>query len=342
MVLTTKIIRAVTELSHAAGPAERWISPVGEAPKDAPKGRNHFVLFMKPEVLAVDDGVEVGAILELVLQALRAHAVNTGAIRVLNGHYLGRYHLMEEHYGVINRASRLGEAALSAATRKKLMAECPKVDRILGGHEFLEKYPEVSAFALNIISDTLGTKKIASGKYYAVLNVAGERVVVLNPFHPQQVQHYTMPGRTIVVFECASDTDWRVLREEMTGSTDPTKAAEGSIRRMLLEKKAKLGLRDVATATNGVHCSAGPLEAMLEFSRFFSDHAKKKLIKLSETPFGEQLARAGIGKKELAALAKNPLLGKESAAAYAFNLTEEKNSDVAADLLAETAGATAS
>jgi len=331
MALTSKILQAVSELARAEEPAERWVRPVGEPPK----GRNHFVLFLKPEVLAARDGVKVEAILDLVLAALEKHRVNTGAIRVLNGHYLGRYHILEEHYGVINRASRLGAGALSEATRKKLMAECPDIDRVLGGHEFMKEFPEVSAFALNILSDTLKTKKIASGKYYAVLDVAGERVVVLNPFHPQQLLHYTAPGRTIVVIECASDTDWQALRQEMTGATDPAKAAAGSIRKTLLEKKSKLGLREVATATNGVHCSAGPLEAMIEYSRFFSDHAKKKLIKLADTPFGELLQRRGMSKKEIAALAKNPLLGKEGGGAYAFNLTEEKNADDAADLLAE-------
>jgi nucleoside diphosphate kinase len=268
--------------------------------------------------------------------------VRTGAVRVLNGHYLGRYHIMEEHYGVINRASRLGERALSERTRNKLLAACPDADRILGAHEFLKEYPDVSAFALNIIADTLKTKKVASGKYYAELDVAGERVVVLNPFHPQQLLHYTMPGRTIVVIECATDTDWEVLRREMTGSTDPTRAAPGSIRNALLEKKSQLGLREVATATNGIHCSAGPLEAMVEFCRFFSDHAKKKPIKLADTPFGALLARRRISKKEIAALAKNPLLGKEGGGDYAFNLTEEKNAEVAADLLAEMVSATAS
>ena len=339
MIPTSKIVGAVSDVSRSSGPSEQWISPLAD---DPPQGRNHFVLFLKPEVLAVDDGVKAAAIIDLVSGALRSRAVSTGAIRVLNGSYLGRHHIIEEHYGVINRVSRLGEGALSPETRNKLVAECPGLDRILGGHELLKEFPEVSAFALNIMADTLGTKKIASGKYYGVLNIGGERVVVLNPFHPQQVLHYTAPGRSIVVIECASDTDWRVLRQEMTGSTDPARAVAGSIRRMLLDRKSELGLHDVATATNGVHCSAGPLEAMVEYSRFFSDHAKKKLIKLSDTPFGELLARRGIGKKEIAALAKNPLLGKEKGAAYAFNLTEEKNSDVAADLLAQSVSATAS
>ncbi len=339
MISTSKIIKAVSELSKAKAPAEKWITPLAD---EHPKGKNHFVLFLKPEVLALADGVDVEAILELVGSALEANKVNTGAIRVLNGHYLGRHHIMEEHYGVINRASRLGEGALSEATRTKLLAECPDADQILGGHQFLKAHPEVSAFALNIIADTLKTKKIASGKYYGVLNVGGQRVVVLNPFHPQQVLHYTAPGRAIVVIECASDTDWQTLRQDMTGSTDPTKAAPGSIRRTLLDKKSQLGLVEVGTATNGVHCSAGPLEAMVEYARFFADHAKKKPVKLADTPFGALLIRRGIGRKEIAALAKNPFLGPEMAGNYAFNLTEEKNSDASADLLAEMISETAS
>jgi nucleoside diphosphate kinase len=336
MIAASKIMKAVSELSAAKGPGERWIVPLSD---DPPAGRNHFVLFLKPEVLDMGDGVEVEAILNLVATALKANGVRTGAVRALNGRYLGRYHIMEEHYGVINRASRLGEKALSPPTLTKLVEEVQGIGSILGGHEFLEKFPQVSPYALNIIADTLGTKKIAAGKYYGVLNVEGERIVVLNPFHPQQVEHYTAPGRTIVVIECATDTDWAVLRQKMTGATNPAKAEPGSIRRTLLDKKAKLGLRDVGTATNGVHCSAGPLEAMLEFSRFFSDHQGKKLIKLADTPFGEQLARYGLGKKDIAALAKNPVIGDGEAGNYAFNITEEQNSDAAAGLLVQTATA---
>ncbi len=236
MIAASKIIKAVSELSGAKGPGERWIVPLSD---DPPEGRNHFILFLKPEVLDLRDGVEVEAILNLVAGALKANGVRTGAVRVLNGRYLGRYHIMEEHYGVINRASRLGEKALSPPTLAKLVSEVQGIGSILGGHEFLEKFPQVSPYALNIIADTLGTKKIAAGKYYGVLNVEGERIVVLNPFHPQQVEHYTAPGRCIVVIECATDTDWAVLRQKMTGATNPAKAEPGSIRRTLLDKKVK-------------------------------------------------------------------------------------------------------
>jgi hypothetical protein len=330
--LKRDILRAVGEVSGAERPAQEWLVPLGEREPDK---RNHFVLFMKPELLAVREGAKLGPVFDLISSTLRKYGVETGAVRVLNGPYLARHKIMEEHYGVINRASRLGRAALSTPTRQKLEAETAGAKAILGGHQFIEVYPDVSAFALNIMVDTLGSKKIASGKYYTELNVQGERIVVLNAFHPQQLLHYTRPGKALAVFECWSDTDWAVLRTEMTGATDPSRAAPGSIRRMLRERSRELGLGEVTTATNGVHCSAGPFEAMLEFCRFFSDHAGKDLLRASATPFGQMLQERGLKQKDIAALAKNPLLGEGSAAAYVFNQTEEKNSDVAADLLAD-------
>ena len=336
MDLTAKILEAVSELSEEENAAEKWIRPIGYRGLSA---RNHCVVFLKPEVLALGDGVRIESILELVFSSLRAHGVKTGAIRVLNGPYLAKYRLMEAHYGVINRVSRLGEGALSQPTRKRLVAECKGVEhRILGAHQFLEEFPDVSAFALNVIADSLGTRKIASGKYFILVEVAGEPIAVLNPFHPYQLMHFTPPGRTIVVFECWSDTGWEVLRQEMTGATDPSRAMAGSIRKTLLDRKRQFGLRDVRTATNGVHCSAGPLEAMVEYCRFFSDHAGKSAIKPTETPFGELLAGHGLSEKAIVKLAKNPLLGKEGDGNYAFNLTEEKDSEVAAELLAKAAG----
>ena len=325
--LKRDIIRAVTELSTSKQAANQWIVPLGEREPDK---RNHFVLFMKPELLAVRDGAKLSPILDVIGAALRQYGVETGAVRAVNGPYLARHQIMEEHYGVINRASRLGRAALSAPTLQKLEAETPGIKSILGAHQFLDHYPDVSAFALDVIVNKVGSKKIASGKYYSLLNVQGERVVVLNAFHPQQLLHYTQPGQQIVAFECWSDTDWGVLRTNMTGATDPSRAVEGSIRRTLRERCRELGLHEVTTATNGVHCSAGPFEAMLEFCRFFSNHAGKTLIRTGDTPFGHMLQERGLKAKDIAALAKNPLLGE----GYVFNQTEEKNSDLAADLLA--------
>lgn len=331
MDLFARIPSVVSELATAKEPRSNWIRPLERVSRSA---LNHAVLFLKPEVLAIDQGVQVDSILELVGAAVRSHAIEIGAVRVLNGPYLARHRIMEGHYGVINRVSRKGDGALSKQTRNKLVAECNGKDqRIFGGHQFLERFPDISAFALNTLADSIGVKKIASGKYYIQVEVSGERIIVLNPFHPLQLQHFTLPGRTIVVFECWTNTSWNILRQQMTGTTDPSIAVPGSIRRTLYEKMSDFGLRGVRTATNGLHFSAGPLEAMVEYSRFFSDHANKQMLPLAETPFGRALASHGLDNKTIVALADNPILQKGGQFNYAFNLTEEMNSDSAVHVL---------
>ena len=61
--LRRDIIRAATELSTSKQPANQWIVPLGEREPDK---RNHFVLFMKPELLAVRDGAKLGPILDVI------------------------------------------------------------------------------------------------------------------------------------------------------------------------------------------------------------------------------------------------------------------------------------
>lgn len=331
MDVFAQIPGVVSELAATLAPRDSWIRPIE---RESVRAKNHAVLFLKPEALAINSGVRVDSILQLLADTLRTYEVEVGAVRVLNGPYLAHYRIMQGHYGVINRVSREGEAALSKQTKDRLVAECNGKDQtILGGHQFIERFPEVSAFALNTLADSLGVKKIASGKYYIQVNVAGERFIVLNPFHSLQLQHFTAPGRAIAVFECWTDTSWKVLRQKMTGATDPSKAAPGSIRRTLYDRKSDFGLRTVGTATNGLHLSAGPLEAMIEFSRFFSDHAKKKTLKLIDTPFGQALAKHGLDSEAIDELADNPFMQSGGQTDYAFNLTEELDSDSAVRVL---------
>jgi hypothetical protein len=336
--VTSDIAKAVVNVCASAAPAAEWIVPLGNR---TPSKTNHFVLFLKPELLAGENGARIAHVLDLIHASLHQHGVETGATRVINGAYLACHKIMQEHYGVINRASRLGLEVVSAPTRQKLESEFPGIDDILGGHQFLERYPQVSAFALSVIATSLGAKKVAGGMYASLLDVQGKRMVIINAFHPQQLLHYTRPGQAIVVLECSSDTDWRVLRQQMTGATDPARAEDGSIRRTLLQKQAELGLPEITMATNGVHCSAGPLEAMLEYCRFFSDDAGAGPIAPGATPFGRMLLARGLAESQLAALADNPLVGEGSAAGTVFDLTEDKNADQAATILVAALGTAA-
>lgn len=48
----------------------------------------------------------------------------------------------------------------------------------------------------------------------------GEDLVVLNPFHPQQVVHITAAGGAITLPECWSDRPLPEIRRTLVGATD--------------------------------------------------------------------------------------------------------------------------
>nr|MDA3872883.1 hypothetical protein [Kiritimatiellia bacterium] len=96
---------------------QQWVRPY-EAPKaDA---AHQFVLFLKPEVTAVHEDVDVQGVLKLILERLTAFEVSVHAIRVLPASYLAKHSILDQHYGVINAISKQGESALAEAAREKL------------------------------------------------------------------------------------------------------------------------------------------------------------------------------------------------------------------------------
>lgn len=305
---------------------QEWV-----APYEPPKGdtAHQFVLFLKPEATAVQDGVDLQAILKMILERLSAFESTVHAIRILPAAYLKEHNIMARHYGVINQISRRGEEALTEAAREKLHTEFADDiaggAEILGGHQFLDTHPDFSPLALSTLNDNVGTTKLGGGSYCMRLNLLGQVYLLLNPFHAYQLVPFTTGQRAIVVMEGRSNQDWSTLREDLTGATNPQKAPPGSIRAELLARKDEFGLQDVHQGLNGVHLSAGPLEGMVEIQRFFSDHETGNLLAWRDTRFGRQLAADGKSPDEVAALAENPSLDVDGEAISAFDLTEEIN-----------------
>jgi hypothetical protein len=56
---------------------------------------------------------------------------------------------------------------------------------------------------------------------------------------------------------------------------------------VLLASREQLGIGTVAVSTNGVHGSAGPVEAMVEIARFLQ-------VEPAQTALGAQLLAAGV------------------------------------------------
>ncbi|WFB34451.1 hypothetical protein P3T73_09780 [Kiritimatiellota bacterium B12222] len=303
-----------------------WVAPY-EKPVES--DTHQFLLFLKPEVTAQHENVDVGGILKMTCERLNHFDVSVHAIRILPAAYLAKNAIMDQHYGVINAISKNGEAALTEQAREKLhevfAEDLANGAQVLGGHQFLQAQPEFTPLSLCTLSDNLGTTKLGGGSYCMRLKLDGELFLVLNPFHAFQLVPFTTPGRAIIAAECRSNQDWDVLRTQLTGSTDPSKAEAGSIRAELLAHKDVFNLKDVNQGSNGVHLSAGPLEGMVELQRFFTDHDKESRLELSDTIFGAQLLAAGISEDRLKELASNPELTVDGQNISAFDLTEEVN-----------------
>jgi len=74
------------------------------------------------------------------------------AVRVLSGDYLSEKDIMIQHYGVIASISKNGESAISAVAKQTFnekFADFPGAE-VLGGHQFLARFPEFNAFSLSV------------------------------------------------------------------------------------------------------------------------------------------------------------------------------------------------
>jgi len=316
-----------------------WVKPYH---KPAASNVHQFIFFFKPEAT----NTRAGAKLELVLKnslallekGLNGKGVKIGAIRVLGGPYLDKHNIMVQHYGVIAKISKEGECAISDAARQTLQTKYADVisgwspehykSHVLGGHQFLAKFPEFNAFSLLAINDNLGTTRLGPGTYSLKLKIKGEDFIILNPFHAYQVVPYNAPGNAIIAFECLSEIPWTELRTNIAGPTDPTTAPEGSIRHLLLKHKDEFGLHEVDRGSNGVHMSAGPLEGMIEVQRFFSDHTA---LPFADTAFGHALTDKGV---DFNKVIHNPNVDVGGSKKSLFDLTEEKDVTESLNILA--------
>lgn len=123
---------------------------------------------------------------------------------------------------------------------------------------------------------------------------------------------------------------WKTFRGDIIGSTDPTAAAQGSLRRLILEQWRELGLEaEPSTADNGVHASAGPLEGLKERMTWLGSTP-------ADDPYAQALAAKGVKGAKLDALVNNGkvLLTAEGEEGPAFDLTEDLDSSKVLDLVA--------
>lgn len=325
------------EQAEANASGIEWIVPFEKA--DSAEA-HELVFFLKPELLLSGAGVKLPDVIGLIERAFAAYDLAIGSLAILTAKYLKEHAVMQAHYGVINKVSREGRAALSEDARAKLDESFGKLTSdgadVLGGHQILDTFPGLTPSPLNEIWERKRSVKLAGGTYAIDIEVDGRTLIALNGFHPDQIDHFIAPGRRIAVATVRSGRAWADLRGKLVGATDPAKAPEGSIRRALLDRKDELGLAAVNQGFNGVHLSAGPLEGLVELVRFTSDRAAGTTLDVADTCFGLLLAQAGFSRARTEELMSNLDLIVGGKIISAFDLTEEVDAAGAVEALSRT------
>ncbi|MDP4276582.1 MAG: hypothetical protein Q8914_03010 [Bacteroidota bacterium] len=300
-----------------------------------PYGKNNFLFFIKPEITLPSSTVQLEAILNLILGKISAFGLHIHDVKVLSADYLKQYNLIEQHYGVIADIATHGKERLGSAAKdrfQELFGVSVDEAIVLGGTEFLKQYPFFNARSLDCLWENSQIIKLAGGSYVEKLRIGLDTVYLLNAFNPMQIEHYTEKGRSIVVMNLSGDLAWKDARSRFTGATTPQKAEKGSIRHELLEHQIELGLPEVSQRFNGIHLSAGPIEALIELQRFESDFSVPMGVKEFDTfPFGHQLVETFGSIPER--ILKNASVQVDGKSLNLFDLTEEWNADETIRLL---------
>jgi len=301
---------------------------------------NEFLFFIKPEITRCGERTLIET-LTLIFNTMNKHHAVISGIAVLGARYLEQYDLMSRHYGVINAIAREGKSALSDKARAEFTAIYGKditQTCVFGGFEFLQKYDYFNEQSLNVLWEAQSNQKLASGTYCQKVKIFEEEIFLLNGFHPYQLFHYTRQGASIVVFNLQSSTDWKILRRDMIGETDPHKANAGSIRRVLLERKNEWDITEISQGNNGVHLSAGPVEALAETIRFSSDHAANQELAIGSTAVGRSMLQKGIPERDIGNFLQNSSVHTDGRTVKVFDLTEEMNTNECVNILLKLCG----
>jgi len=236
--------------------------------------KNELVFFIKPELLNVEEDIKILNSLKLIKEQFEAYQVVIDGATILPGKVLAEYEIMNHHYGFINQLSRFASTMVTQQTREQMFKVLDMKDKgehkILGGHEFLQTY-SATIEDLNDIWFGQGAKKLRSGFYFIADTYNGDPILLVNGFHPSQLQHFTQEDHRIVLMLIHTNADWYDLKFDLVGDTFPERANPKSIRGQLFANPEKYGQDEVGINTNGVHLSAGPFEAAFEVVNFFGD-----------------------------------------------------------------------
>ena len=303
--------------------------------KERFSAENEFLFFIKPEITMNSPGIKFDLILEMLFVQLDKFGLIPTDMRVLSANYVKKYNIIAQHYGIINNVSvsPLSNMTDDARERfKSLTGKNINKAKVLGSLEVTGRIPGFSPSSLDYVWQNVKTEKLAGGTYLAKVFIDGEEVYIINGFHPRQLEHYVQPGRCIITMTLTGDLSWKEARNAFIGVTNPKDAMPGSLRNILLQNRILFGLQLVSSSWNGFHLSAGPVEGIVELIRYTSDFSKNHICSYTDFSFGKMLA-ARFGDETIRKIISNTSMDVDGKMISVFDLTEEKNSCEAMDIL---------
>lgn len=304
---------------------------------EAPKGKNEFLFFIKPEITLPNQGIQLPLILDKIQERLDAFGFTVQNVKVLSASYLEQYNIIAQHYGVINKIASDAVANMSQGAKEKfqtIFGKSVNEVKVLGGVEFLNQYPDFNANSLDFLLQNTGAEKLAGGTYCAPIKMDTETVYLVNGFHPRQLIQFTEKGRSIIVMTLSSDISWKEARTNFIGATNPEAAVAGSLRNVFLENKEAFGLAEVSQGVNGVHLSAGPVEGLVELKRYNTDFSTNETLDYTNFSFGKAL-KESFTAEQFEKIVNNENVMIDGKAVSIFDLTEEMDADEAIAKLKE-------
>ncbi len=325
-------IRDAVEAAHSVNDGATVVAPLDLGGNE----QNQLLMFLKPETFLSNDRETPATVADLADRLINSFRLRMSGIIGVSGPTLGSLRAMDKHYGFINKMSRAASVSLDAKTLEGLRSRYATGPdgAVLGGHEFLERHQDWDAQKLDTLWATKKSDRIRSGLYAQLYDIPGTGpTILLNGFHPAQLEHFTAPGRKVILIVLNSDLPWSVLRRRMLGDTFPEKAVAGSFRRALYDTREKLGLPDVSIANNFAHLSAGPFEAAFELNNFLGSVCPDQFT-IANSRLWKHGLRIGLTNDQLAGSLNNPPVEVAGTRLPLFDATEDCDSLTSLQLLA--------
>ncbi|MFP4441748.1 MAG: hypothetical protein ACLFST_01385, partial [Spirochaetia bacterium] len=206
--------------------------------------KNRALVFIKPH--AVRD--KTVSFIEDFLKKKDIQLVSSGE---LASEELKQEGIVDRHYFAIAQAAvdtPIGE--MNPSTKAKTMFhdsfhedwdQAAEQGRLLNAAEMLDRLDGVSPGELNDL--WVGGEQIKLGPGLYAGKLAGKDLYVINGFYPAMRERFTAPGLTIRWYDTVFNPEvlsWSDFRGKVIGATDPSKAAEGSLRNILLTRYSEL------------------------------------------------------------------------------------------------------